>query len=116
MFMRNRYNILFSLFLGFSLVLVGIETQAQENLKFAPNDIPSSLVFAENHRLSLYTCSLASSLMVFDYFKGMTADAQRTSSDAEKKLIEYQRNYFFKKRALPSSHIDRAGRILFFRK
>ena len=37
--------------------------------------------------------------MVFDYFKGMTADAQRTSSDAEKKLIEYQRNYFFKKRA-----------------
>ena len=39
MFMRNRYNILFSLF-GASLVLVGIETQAQENLKFAPNDIP----------------------------------------------------------------------------
>lgn len=31
MFMRNRYNILFSLF-GASLVLVGIETQAQENL------------------------------------------------------------------------------------
>lgn len=39
MFMRNRYNILFSLFWA-SLVLVGIETQAQENLKFAPNDIP----------------------------------------------------------------------------
>ena len=35
MFMRNRYNILFSLFWA-SLVLVGIETQAQENLKFAP--------------------------------------------------------------------------------
>ena len=39
MFMSNRYNILFSLFWA-SLVLVGIETQAQENLKFAPNDIP----------------------------------------------------------------------------
>ena len=37
--------------------------------------------------------------MVFDYFKGMTTDTQRTAQDAEKKLIEYQRNYFLKKRA-----------------
>lgn len=29
----------------------------------------------------------------------MTADTQRTAQDAEKKLIEYQRNYFLKKRA-----------------
>ena len=41
MFMRNRYNILFSLF-GASLVLVGIETQAQENLKFAPKHVMST--------------------------------------------------------------------------
>lgn len=26
----------------------------------------------------------------------MTADTQRTAQDAEKKLIEYQRNYFLK--------------------
>ena len=98
MFMRNRYNILFSLF-GASLVLVGIETQAQENLKFAPNDIPVPWYSQKITGCPYTHCSLASSLMVFDYFKGMTADAQRTSSDAEKKLIEYQRNYFFKKRA-----------------
>ena len=98
MFMRNRYNILFSLFWA-SLVLVGIETQAQENLKFAPNDIPVPWYSQKITGCPYTHCSLASSLMVFDYFKGMTADAQRTSSDAEKKLIEYQRNYFFKKRA-----------------
>ena len=115
MFMRNRYNILFSLFWA-SLVLVGIETQAQENLKFAPNDIPVPWYSQKITGCPYTHCSLASSLMVFDYFKGMTADAQRTSSDAEKKLIEYQRNYFFKEtRSLPSSYIDRAGRILFFR-
>ena len=96
--MRNRYNILFSLFWA-SLVLVGIETQAQENLKFAPNDIPVPWYSQKITGCPYTHCSLASSLMVFDYFKGMTADAQRTSSDAEKKLIEYQRNYFFKKRA-----------------
>ena len=94
MFMRNRYNILFSLFWA-SLVLVGIETQAQENLKFAPNDIPVPWYSQKITGCPYTHCSLASSLMVFDYFKGMTADAQRTSSDAEKKLIEYQRNYFF---------------------
>ena len=98
MFMRNRYNILFSLFWA-SLVLVGIETQAQENLKFAPNDIPVPWYSQKITGCPYTHCSLASSLMVFDYFKGMTAEAQRTSSDAEKKLIEYQRNYFFKKRA-----------------
>ncbi len=53
--------------------------------------------------------------MVFDYFKGMTADTQRTAQDAEKKLIEYQRNYFLKKRApFHRPYFNRAGRILFF--
>ena len=82
MFMRNRYNILFSLFWA-SLVLVGIETQAQENLKFAPNDIPVPWYSQKITGCPYTHCSLASSLMVFDYFKGMTADAQRTSSDAD---------------------------------
>ena len=98
MFMRNRYNILFSLFWA-SLVLVGIETQAQENLKFAPNDIPVPWYSQKITGCPYSHCSLASSLMVFDYFKGMTTDTQRTAQDAEKKLIEYQRNYFLKKRA-----------------
>ena len=74
MFMRNRYNILFSLFWA-SLVLVGIETQAQENLKFAPNDIPVPWYSQKITGCPYTHCSLASSLMVFDYFKGMTADA-----------------------------------------
>ena len=69
MFMRNRYNILFSLFWA-SLVLVGIETQAQENLKFAPNDIPVPWYSQKITGCPYTHCSLASSLMVFDYFKG----------------------------------------------
>lgn len=76
------------------------------NISIAPNNIP---VAPNNISIPWYSqkiagypythCSLASSLMVFDYFKGMTADAQRSVADAEKKLIEYQRDYFMKKRA-----------------
>ena len=60
MFMRNRYNILFSLFWA-SLVLVGIETQAQENLKFAPNDIPVPWYSQKITGCPYTHCSLASS-------------------------------------------------------
>ena len=45
--------------------------KTQETLKLAPNNIP----------------------------KGMTTDKQRSAQDAEKKLVEYQRNYFLKKHA-----------------
>ena len=57
MFMRNRYNILFSLFWA-SLVLVGIETQAQENLKFAPNDIPVPCYTKKTKVLPKNTCTI----------------------------------------------------------
>lgn len=57
MFMRNRYNILFSLFWA-SLVLVGIETQAQENLKFAPNDIPVPGIRRKSQVVPIHTVRL----------------------------------------------------------
>lgn len=57
MFMRNRYNILFSLFWA-SLVLVGIETQAQENLKFAPNDIPVPWYSQKSQVVPIHTVRL----------------------------------------------------------
>lgn len=65
----------------------------------APNNIPIPWYSQKIAGYPYTHCSLASSLMVFDYFKGMTADAQRSAADAEKKLIEYQRDYFMKKRA-----------------
>ena len=37
--------------------------------------------------------------MVFDYYKGMTVDSCRSAAEAEAKLVEYQKNYFLKKRA-----------------
>ncbi|WP_373111839.1 hypothetical protein [Bacteroides caccae] len=55
--MRNRYNILFSLFWA-SLVLVGIETQAQENLKFAPNDIPVPWYSQKGNYIQSYSLTL----------------------------------------------------------
>lgn len=66
------------------------------NSKLAPNNIPVPWYSQKIAGCPYSHCSLASSLMVFDYFKGMTADTQRTAQDAEKKLIEYQRNYFLK--------------------
>ena len=78
---------------------VQAQAQIQETQKLAPNNIPVPWYSQKIAGCPYSHCSLASSLMVFDYFKGMTADTQRTAQDAEKKLIEYQRNYFFKKRA-----------------
>ena len=79
---------------------VQAQAQIQETQKLAPNNIPVPWYSQKIAGCPYSHCSLASSLMVFDYFKGMTADTQRTAQDAEKKLIEYQRNYFLKKRAL----------------
>lgn len=70
--------------------------QAQE---FAPNDIPVPWYSQKITGCPYSHCSLASSLMVFDYFKGMTTESQRSAQDAEQKLIEYQKNYFLKKKA-----------------
>ena len=78
---------------------VQAQAQIQETQKLAPNNIPVPWYSQKIAGCPYSHCSLASSLMVFDYFKGMTADTQRTAQDAEKKLIEYQRNYFLKKRA-----------------
>ena len=98
--MRNKYHIIFNLFLSFfALISVQTQVQAQETQKLAPNNIPVPWYSQKITGCPYSHCSLASSLMVFDYFKGMTTDTQRTAQDAEKKLIEYQRNYFLKKRA-----------------
>lgn len=98
--MRNKYHIIFNLFLSFfALISVQTQVRAQETQKLAPNNIPVPWYSQKITGYPYSHCSLASSLMVFDYFKGMTTDTQRTAQDAEKKLVEYQRNYFLKKRA-----------------
>lgn len=65
----------------------------------APNDIAIPWYSQKMTGYPYAHCSLASSLMVFDYFKGMNSEVQRSPKEAEEKLIEYQRNYFLKKRA-----------------
>ena len=98
--MKNKYHIIFNLFVSIlALISVQLQAQAQEAQKLAPNNIPVPWYSQKITGCPYSHCSLASSLMVFDYFKGMTTDTQRTAQDAEKKLIEYQRNYFLKKRA-----------------
>ena len=87
--MRKKYYMISRLLLVF-LVWNGVQAYAQEAQKFAPNNIPVPWYSQKITGYPYSHCSLASSLMVFDYFKGMTADTQRTS------------------------YIDRAGRILFF--
>lgn len=77
-------------------LLVSYTVQAQD---IAPNNIPVPWYSQKISGCPYAHCSLASSLMVFDYFKGMNVDAQRSSQEAEQKLIEYQKNYFLKKRA-----------------
>lgn len=94
--MNNRYYILISLLL---IPLASVSIRAQETQYTAPNDIPVPWYSQKITGYPYTHCSLASSLMVFDYFKGMTSSTQRTAADAEKKLIEYQQNYFMKKRA-----------------
>lgn len=81
--------VLLSTILSFSL-------SAQE---VAPNDIPVPWYSQKISGCPYAHCSLASSLMVFDYYKGLTSATRRSDSEAEQKLIEYQRNYFLKKRA-----------------
>lgn len=65
----------------------------------APNDIPVPWYSQKISGCPYAHCSLASSLMVFDYYKGMTNNDQRSAKEAEQKLIEYQKNYFLKKKA-----------------
>ena len=77
--MRNKYHIIFNLFLSFfALISVQTQVQAQETQKLAPNNIPVPWYSQKITGCPYSHCSLASSLMVFDYFK---------------------RNYFLKKRA-----------------
>ncbi len=71
--------------------------QAQEEK--APNDIPIPWYSQKITGCPYAHCSLASSLMVFDYYKGYTVDRQRGAREAEQKLVEYQKEYFMKKRA-----------------
>lgn len=90
---KNVFSVCFLLLLG-SLVSY---VRAQKEI--APNDIPIPWYSQKITGCPYAHCSLASSLMVFDYYKGMTVDTQRPAKEAEAKLVEYQRNYFLKKRA-----------------
>ena len=62
---------------------VQAQAQIQETQKLAPNNIPVPWYSQKIAGCPYSHCSLASSLMVFDYFKGMTADTQRTAQDAD---------------------------------
>lgn len=82
------------------LLLLGsnfFSVQAQKQP--APNDIPIPWYSQKISGYPYTHCSLASSLMVFDYYKGMTSDSCRAATETEAKLIEYQKNYFLKKHA-----------------
>lgn len=96
--MRDRYNIVLGVFLCL-LLSAGTEIRAQGRGGFAPNDIPVPWYSQKITGCPYTHCSLASSLMIFDYYKGMTSEVQRSPQEAEKKLVEYQRNYFLNKRA-----------------
>lgn len=87
-----------ALFLAISL-LGGGSAFSVKAQKSAPNDIPLPWYSQKISGCPYVHCSLASSLMVFDYFKGMTADSCRSAAEAEAKLVEYQKDYFLKKRA-----------------
>lgn len=89
-------NIKLSLLGGILFICQLLPLHAQE---MAPNDIPIPWYSQKISGCPYAHCSLASSLMVFDYYKGMSSTSQREPEDAEKKLVEYQRNYFMKKRA-----------------
>ena len=68
--MRNKYHIIFNLFLSFfALISVQTQAQAQETQKLAPNNIPVPWYSQKITGCPYSHCSLASSLMVFDYFK-----------------------------------------------
>ena len=82
------------LFLCLWLKALGVGAQ-----EVAPNNIPIPWYSQKITGCPYSHCSLASSLMVFDYFKGMTSENQRLPKEAENKLIEYQKQYFLKKRA-----------------
>lgn len=86
-----------ALYIG--LLVIGSCVSAVNGQETAPNDIPVPWYSQKIGGYPYAHCSLASSLMVYDYFKGMTTDSCRTATEAEAKLIEYQKNYFLKKRA-----------------
>ncbi len=92
-----RNVIMKALYLG--LFLIGSHLPSIQAQDVAPNDIPLPWYSQKISGCPYAHCSLASSLMVFDYYKGMTVDSCRSAAEAEAKLVEYQKNYFLKKRA-----------------
>ena len=92
-----RNVIMKALYLG--LFLIGSHLPSIQAQEVAPNDIPLPWYSQKISGCPYAHCSLASSLMVFDYYKGMTVDSCRSAAEAEAKLVEYQKNYFLKKRA-----------------
>ena len=103
-----RNVIMKALYLG--LFLIGSHLPSVQAQEVAPKDIPLPWYSQKISGCPYAHCSLASSLMVFDYYKGMTVDSCRSAAEAEAKLVEYQKNYFLKKRA----PFKRRTSILFF--
>lgn len=83
----------------FLLLICSLASQVRGQKKVAPNDIPVPWYSQKISGCPYAHCSLASSLMVYDYYKGMDPATQRSAREAEAKLVEYQKNYFLKKRA-----------------
>lgn len=101
-FARRKYMIMSKkqvLFFFFPVLLCCLSTELRAQKEVAPNDIPVPWYSQKISGCPYAHCSLASSLMVFDYYKGMNPATQRSPQDAEAKLVEYQKNYFLKKRA-----------------
>ena len=99
------YNVkmkVFFIYIGLFLLgstFSSVKAQSVKAQKVALNNIPLPWYSQKISGCPYAHCSLASSLMVYDYFKGMTSDSCRSASEAEAKLVEYQKNYFLKKRA-----------------
>ena len=64
---------------------VQAQAQIQETQKLAPNNIPVPWYSQKIAGCPYSHCSLASSLMVFDYFKGMTADTGASTNTGNSK-------------------------------
>lgn len=96
---RNTFSMNIQRLLPGCLLLFCVLCRLAAQDEKAPNDIPIPWYSQKISGCPYAHCSLASSLMVFDYYKGYTVDRQRSAREAEQKLIEYQKEYFLKKKA-----------------
>lgn len=114
------YNVkmkVFFIYIGLFLLgstFSSVKAQSVKAQKVALNDIPLPWYSQKISGYPYAHCSLASSLMVYDYFKGMTSDSCRSASEAEAKLVEYQKTIFEETCSFQATDISGTGRILLF--